>query len=119
VAHGIVLGRTPCPRFPPSWYPSGGHLHNSPVRKPSFGPQGSLWRRSNLLKMLAGDLIMRALGRLDSSTTFDLDSAPVAFAEPEQGGTDARNIAEFLAFEIPFEVEPATGLILPVRVDRG
>jgi hypothetical protein len=89
------------------------------MRKPSFGPQGSLWRRSNLLNMLAGDLIMRALGRLDPSVTFDLNSAPAAFAEPEQGGTDAGNIAEFLAFDIRFEVEPATGLILPVRVDRG
>jgi hypothetical protein len=83
------------------------------------GPAGSEWKRANLLKMLAGDLIMRALGRLDSSATFDLDSALEALAEPEQGGTDPGNIAEFLAFEIPFEVEPATGLILPARVDRG
>jgi hypothetical protein len=69
--------------------------------------------------MLAGDFIVQALRRLDSPATFDPDSAPVALGELDQGGTDAGNIAEFLAFEIPFEVEPATGLILPVRVDRG
>jgi hypothetical protein len=69
--------------------------------------------------MLAGDLIMRARGRLDPSATVDLDSAPVTVAEILQGGTDAGNIAEFLTFDIPFDVEPATGLIVPARVDRG
>jgi hypothetical protein len=83
------------------------------------GPAGSEWKRANLLKMLAGDLIMRALGRLDSSTTIDPDAARAALEEPDQGGTDPGNIAEFLAFEIPFEVEPATGLILPAPADRG
>jgi hypothetical protein len=69
--------------------------------------------------MLAGDLIMRALEGLDSSTTIDADAARAALAELDQGGTDAGNIAEFLAYEIPFEVEPATGLILPAPADRG
>jgi hypothetical protein len=69
--------------------------------------------------MLAGDLIMRALGRLDSSTPLDLDAAPVSLEVIDQGGTDPGNIAEFLAFDIPFEVEPATGLIFPSQVDRG
>ncbi|MGH2817185.1 MAG: hypothetical protein ACRDJS_01845 [Actinomycetota bacterium] len=69
--------------------------------------------------MLAGDLIMRALERLGSSTTIDPDAARAALAELDQGGTDAGNIAEFLTYEIPFEVEPATGLILPAPADRG
>lgn len=69
--------------------------------------------------MLAGDFIKRALGRLDSSTSVDLDAAPVALAELDQGGTDPGNIAEFLAVDIPFEIEPATGLIFPSQVDRG
>ncbi len=69
--------------------------------------------------MLAGDHITRALGRLGSSTTVDADGAQVALEEPDQGGTDPGNIAEFLAVDIPFEVEPATGLIFPSQVDRG
>jgi hypothetical protein len=68
--------------------------------------------------MLAGDLIKRALERLDSSTSVDVDAAAVAL-ELDQGGTDPGNIAEFLAVDIPFEVEPATGLIFPSQVDRG
>lgn len=65
--------------------------------------------------MLAGDLIARALRLPDRSTT-DLDKLAKAL---DQGGTDPGNIAEFLAYDIPFEVEPATGLILPAEVDRG
>jgi hypothetical protein len=68
--------------------------------------------------MLAGDLIARALGRLGSSFTFDPD-APTTPSEFDQGGTDPGNIAEFLAFEIDFDVEPTTGLIFPAEVDRG
>jgi hypothetical protein len=74
--------------------------------------------RSNLQMMLAGDFIVRALGRLDPSSPLDLE-APVAMEEFDQGGTDPGNIAEFLAFDVPFEVEPATGLIFPSQVDRG
>jgi hypothetical protein len=36
----------------------------------------------------------------------------------DQGGTDPGNIAEFLAFDIDFEVEPTTGFIFPPEVDR-
>lgn len=75
--------------------------------------------------MLAGDLIMRALRNRGSSdmnplealdATFDPEEAPVDF---DQGGTDPGNIAEFLAFDIAFEIEPTTGLIFPAGVDRG
>jgi hypothetical protein len=66
--------------------------------------------------MLAGDVIMRALRRHDPSAEFGLD-APLTLEELDQGGTDPGNIAEFLAHEIPFEVEPATGLIFPAEVD--
>jgi hypothetical protein len=69
--------------------------------------------------MLAGDLIVRVLGRLGPRFNFDLDAAPVALPEFDQGGTDPGNIAEFLAHDIPFEVEPATGLIFPKEVERG
>lgn len=67
--------------------------------------------------MLAGDLIALALERLGGSFAFDPTEAPVTLAEFDQGGTDPGNIAEFLAFEIPFEVEPTTGLIFPSEVD--
>jgi hypothetical protein len=67
--------------------------------------------------MLAGDLIARALRRRGSSFTFDPDAA-TSPSEFDQGGTDAGNIAEFLAFEIDFEVEPTTGLIFPAEVNR-
>jgi hypothetical protein len=69
--------------------------------------------------VLAGDLIARALRRRGSSFTFDPDAPDVVPSEFEQGGTDPGNIAEFLAFEIDFEVEPTTGLIFPAEVDRG
>jgi hypothetical protein len=69
--------------------------------------------------MLAGDLIIRALRRLGSSASLDLDAAPVSLEAFDQGGTDPGNIAEFLAVDIPFEVEPATGLIFPSQVDHG
>lgn len=62
--------------------------------------------------MLAGDLIMRVLQRRSDS-----NSAPVSLADFDQGGTDPGNIAAFLAFEIPFEVEPTTGFIFP-EIDR-
>ncbi|MGH2807457.1 MAG: hypothetical protein ACRDKT_09285 [Actinomycetota bacterium] len=69
--------------------------------------------------MLAGDLITQALRRRGRSFRFDLNAPPVSLAEFEQGGTDPGNIAEFLAFDIPFEVEPTTGVIFPTEVDRG
>jgi hypothetical protein len=69
--------------------------------------------------MLAGDLIIQAFKRLDTSAPLDLDRAPVALEELDQGGTDPGNIAAFLALDIPFEVEPTTGLIFPSQVDRG
>ncbi len=69
--------------------------------------------------MLAGDLITRLLGRRGSSFTFDPDTPPVTLSEFDQGGTDPGNVAEFLAFEIEFDVEPTTGLIFPSEVDRG
>ena len=68
--------------------------------------------------MLPGDLIARALSRRGPSFTFDLDAPPPAFAEFDQGGTDPGNIAEFLAFDIDFDVEPTTGLIFPPEADR-
>lgn len=67
--------------------------------------------------MLAGDLIMRALRNRGSSGTFDLDSARAALSDYDQGGTDPGNIAEFLAFDIAFDVEPTIGLIFPTEVD--
>jgi hypothetical protein len=48
----------------------------------------------------------------------DLFPAPDA-SGLDQGGTDPGNIAEFLAYDIPFEIEPATGLIFPAEVDRA
>jgi hypothetical protein len=68
--------------------------------------------------MLAGDLIMQALKNRGASATFDLDAAPADLADLFQGGTDSGNIAEFLAFDIGFKVEPATGLIFPTDVHR-
>ena len=62
--------------------------------------------------MLAGDLIARMIARLSSS------SAPVTLEELDQGGTDPGNVIEFLALDIPFEVEPSTGVIFPAEVDR-
>lgn len=69
--------------------------------------------------MLAGDLITRALRRRGSSLHFDLDAPGVTLEIFDQGGTDPGNIAEFLAFDIDFRVEPATGLIFPAEADRG
>jgi len=66
--------------------------------------------------MLPGDLITRALQRADPST-IDLFPAP-EMGELDQGGTDPGNIAEFLAYDVPFEVEPATGVIFPAGVER-
>lgn len=66
--------------------------------------------------MLAGDLIMWALRNRGSSATFD-DATGATLADFDQGGTDPGNIAEFLAFEIAFDVEPTTGLIFPTEVD--
>jgi hypothetical protein len=68
--------------------------------------------------MLAGDLINRALGRLDHSSPLDIDSASVTVADFDQGGTDPGNIAEFLAFDIAFDTEPATGLLVPPKAER-
>jgi hypothetical protein len=68
--------------------------------------------------MLAGDLIKQALARLDHSAPTDLDKASVAVTDFDQGGTDPGNIAEFLAFDIAFDVEPATGLLLPGEEER-
>lgn len=68
--------------------------------------------------MLAGDLIMRALRRRDPSATFDLDEASLSVAGFDQGGTDPGNVAAFLAFDIPFDVEPTTGVIFPPEVGR-
>lgn len=68
--------------------------------------------------MLAGDLIVRALRRREPSTTFDLDEDSLSVEEFDQGGTDPGNVAAFLAFDIPFDVEPTTGVIFPTEVDR-
>jgi hypothetical protein len=62
--------------------------------------------------MLAGDLIARMIERLRSS------SAPVTLEELDQGGTDPGNVVEFLALDLPFDIEPSTGLIFPAEVDR-
>jgi hypothetical protein len=67
--------------------------------------------------MLAGDLIARVLRR-GGWFTLDSGALPMALAEFDQGGTDPGNIAEFLALDVPFEVEPATGVIFPAEVDR-
>lgn len=68
--------------------------------------------------MLAGDLIKSALGRAGGASDFDIDT-PVTLADFDQGGTDPGNIAAFLALDIPFDVEPTTGLIFPAEVDLG
>ena len=67
--------------------------------------------------MLAGDLIAVALKRLGTSFKFDADG-PQTLAIFDQGGTDPGNIAEFLALDIPFEVEPTTGVIFPSEVEH-
>jgi hypothetical protein len=69
--------------------------------------------------MLSGDLIAGALRRLGSSFTLDPDGPPPTLAIFDQGGTDPGNIAEFLAFDIDFRVEPTTGFIFPPEADRG
>lgn len=69
--------------------------------------------------MLAGDLIMRMLRSGDLLAGFDVDAVAAAEKELDQGGTDPGNIAEFLAHDIPFALEPATGLIFPKEVDHG
>jgi hypothetical protein len=69
--------------------------------------------------MLAGDLMSRVLQRLGPRFNFDPDATPIALSEFDQGGTDPGNIAEFLAQDIPFEVEPTTGVIFPKEVERG
>jgi hypothetical protein len=69
--------------------------------------------------MLPGDLILWALKRVDPSAPFDPGTTPMRWEELDQGGTDPGNIVAFLAHDIPFEVEPATGLIFPPEVDRG
>jgi hypothetical protein len=69
--------------------------------------------------MLAGDIISRELRRRGGSFTFDLDAPPIALEEAAQGGTDSGNVAEFLAYDIPFRTEPATGLIFPPEVGDG
>ena len=68
--------------------------------------------------MLAGDLIAGALRRLGTSFNFDVDGPPQTLAIFDQGGTDPGNIAEFLALDIPFEVEPTTGVIFPAEVEH-
>lgn len=68
--------------------------------------------------MLPGDLLMRALQRSDHPVEFDLDGVGEAWEELDQGGTDPGNVVEFLAYDIPFTLEPATGLIFPKEVDR-
>ena len=68
--------------------------------------------------MLAGDLIATALRRLGTSFTFDVDAPPQTLAIFDQGGTDPGNIVEFLALDIPFDVEPTTGVIFPAEVDH-
>jgi hypothetical protein len=67
--------------------------------------------------MLAGDLIKHALSRLDPLATPDLVSAPISPSDFDQGGTDPGNIVEFLAFDIAFDVEPATGLFLSAETE--
>jgi hypothetical protein len=67
--------------------------------------------------MLAGDLIIRALEN-GGSAAFGLDDPSASRDDDDQGGTDPGNIAEFLAFDIAFEVEPAIGLIFPAQVER-
>lgn len=69
--------------------------------------------------MLAGSLITEALRRLGSSFALDPDGPPFTLAIFDQGGTDPGNIAEFLALDIDFRVEPRTGFIFPPEADRG
>jgi hypothetical protein len=66
--------------------------------------------------VLAGDLITQALRRISSAGR---DISAVTLADFDQGGTDPGNIAEFLAFDIPFDVEPTTGFRFPTEVDLG
>jgi hypothetical protein len=68
--------------------------------------------------MLTGELIAWVLRR-HSAYSFDFDRPPLTLAELDQGGTDPGNIAEFLAFDIDFDVEPTTGFIFPPEADRG
>ncbi|MDQ3962952.1 MAG: hypothetical protein M3277_03440 [Actinomycetota bacterium] len=68
--------------------------------------------------MLAGDLIAWVLRR-HGAFSFDFDRPPLTLAELDQGGTDPGNIAEFLAFDIDFRVEPTIGVIFPSEADHG
>ncbi len=65
-------------------------------------------------KPLSGTLISRALAAAAAGTPL--------VPEPERersGALDPQSMAEFLAYDIPFEVDPATGFVFPQEVDRG
>jgi hypothetical protein len=63
---------------------------------------------------LPGDLIARAF----ASRSGALDE-PLPDRERVSPSLDPQSVAEFLAFDIPFEVEPVTGFAFPAGVDRG
>lgn len=37
----------------------------------------------------------------------------------ERGSLDPQTVAEFLAYDVPFDTEPATGFTHPAGVERG
>lgn len=58
---------------------------------------------------LPGDLLKAAVSRQA------LDLLP----DRDRGNLDPQTVAEFLEYDIGFEVEPAVGFTFPAEVDRG
>lgn len=54
-----------------------------------------------------------------------MSESTVPLGEPEppsrerSGGLDAQSIAELLAYDIPFDVEPSVAFTFPAEVDRS
>lgn len=62
---------------------------------------------------LPGDLIAHALGRAGDATPGPPTSGSGPLPERERGSLDPQTVAEFLAFDVDFEVEPAVGFVSP------
>lgn len=60
--------------------------------------------------MLPGDIIARLAER---------ETASQPLPERDRGLLDPQSFAEFLALDIPFDVEPALGFTFPAEVDDG
>lgn len=65
--------------------------------------------------LLPGDVIADALRTGDPPPSLPAGQPP----DRERGSLDPQTVAEFLAYDLPFDVEPATGFGFPMEVDRG